>query len=77
MARRNANGEGSRPRRRPDGRWEGRYCIETPDGHNRRSVYGATITQGNDAIESPAAFESLPLYSWFGHPGLLSFGRFA
>lgn len=42
MARRNANGEGSRPRKRPDGRWEGRYWIETSDGHKRHSVYGAT-----------------------------------
>ena len=25
MAKKNANGEGSRPRKRPDGRWEGRY----------------------------------------------------
>lgn len=42
MAKRNANGDGSRPRKRPDGRWEARYWIETTEGRKRRSVYGAT-----------------------------------
>ena len=42
MAKRNANGEGSRPRKRADGRWEGRYWLETTEGRKRRSVYGAT-----------------------------------
>ncbi len=32
------NGEGGKPRKRPDGRWEARYYV---DG-KRRSVYGAT-----------------------------------
>ncbi|HKH78174.1 MAG TPA: N-terminal phage integrase SAM-like domain-containing protein, partial [Rubrobacteraceae bacterium] len=38
MAKKNANGEGSRPRRRPDGRWEARYW----SGDKRRSLYGKT-----------------------------------
>ncbi len=42
MARKNGNGEGSRPRRRPDGRWEARYWAETPTGRKRSSVYGKT-----------------------------------
>ncbi len=32
------NGEGGKPRRRPDGRWETRYYVEG----KRRSVYGRT-----------------------------------
>ena len=38
MARKNGNGEGSRPRERADGRWEARYWV----GEKRRSVYGST-----------------------------------
>ena len=41
MAKKNGNGEGS-IRQRKDGRYEARYCIETPDGLKRRSVYGKT-----------------------------------
>jgi hypothetical protein len=37
----NGNGEGN-IRQRPDGRWEARYCVETPEGLKRRSVYGRT-----------------------------------
>ena len=45
MAKKNANGEGSRPRQRADGRWEARYCVDTPDGPKRRSVYGKTCKE--------------------------------
>ena len=38
MARKNGNGEGSRPRERTDGRWEARYW----SGGRRQSVYGKT-----------------------------------
>ena len=38
MAKKNGNGEGSRPRKRPDGRWEARYW---KDG-KRKSIYVAT-----------------------------------
>ena len=38
MARKNANGEDSRPRKRADGRWEARYWSEG----KRRGVYGNT-----------------------------------
>ena len=38
MVKKNANGEGSRPRKRPDGRWEARYWSEG----KRRSLYGET-----------------------------------
>ena len=40
MARR-GNGEGSIGRRR-DGRWEGKYTVQTVDGPKRRAVYGKT-----------------------------------
>ena len=42
MAQKNANGDGSRPRKRPDGRYEARYWIVTPDGRKRQSVYAST-----------------------------------
>ncbi len=41
MARKNGNGDGTRPSKRPDGRWEARYWAETPTGRKRRSVYGS------------------------------------
>ncbi len=37
----NGNGE-ENVRQRSDGRWEARYCVETPEGLKRRSVYGKT-----------------------------------
>ncbi|MGB7147120.1 tyrosine-type recombinase/integrase [Mycobacterium sp.] len=41
-ARRNANGEGG-VYRRTDGRWEGKFFVDTPDGRRKRvSVYGDT-----------------------------------
>lgn len=39
VERKRGNGEGSRPRKRPDGRWEARYMDANG---KRRSVYGAT-----------------------------------
>ena len=42
MAKKRGNGEGSRPRKRPDGRWEARYTIHTPKGPKRKTVYGRT-----------------------------------
>jgi integrase len=60
VARKNGNGEGSRPRKRPDGRWEARYWSEG----RRRSVYGKTRREAADKLakavaaaeESPVAF---------------------
>lgn len=60
MARKNGNGEGSRPRERADGRWEARYWV---DG-KRRSVYGGTRKEAADKlakalanIDEPPAFK--------------------
>jgi integrase len=51
VAKKNANGDGSRPRNRPDGRHEARYWMETTTGRKRRSVYGATR---KECAEKPA-----------------------
>lgn len=60
MAKR-ANGEGGKPRKRLDGRWEARYW---KDG-KRKSVYGATrkeaadkLTKALATIDEPPAFKS-------------------
>src|SRR5918999_4045652 len=63
VAKKNANGEGSRPRRRPDGRWEGRYWIETSDGHKRHSVYGATRKECAEKLaDAMAAKHDAPVF---------------
>jgi integrase len=46
VARKNGNGEGSRPRQRVDGRWEARYWV----GGTRRSVYGSTRKEAADKL---------------------------
>lgn len=60
MARKNGNGEGSRPRERADGRWEARYWV----GEKRRSVYGNSRKEAADKlakaianIDEPPAFK--------------------
>ena len=63
MARRNANGEGSRPRKRPDGRWEGRYWIEIPDGRKRRSAHGATRKEcAEKLVDAVVAKHDAPVF---------------
>jgi pimeloyl-ACP methyl ester carboxylesterase len=42
VAKKNTNGDGSRPRKRPDGRYEAPYWVETTTGRKRRSVDGNT-----------------------------------
>src|SRR5215212_11570586 len=42
MTRKRGNGEGSRPRKRPDGRWEALYTIHTSQGPKRKTLYGST-----------------------------------
>jgi integrase len=51
VARKNANGEGSRPRQRPDGRWEARYWV----AGKRRSVYGSTRKEAADKLAKALA----------------------
>ena len=50
MARKNSNGDGTRPRKRPDGRWEARFWVETPTGRKRRSVYGSSRKEVADKL---------------------------
>jgi integrase len=65
VAKKNGNGEGSRPRERSDGRWEARYWV----GGKRRSVYGSTRKEAADKLakaianseESHAAFAATNL----------------
>ncbi|MEU0497517.1 hypothetical protein [Mycobacterium sp. NPDC006124] len=48
--RRNANGQGG-VYRRTDGRWEGKFFVDTPDGRRRRvSVYGDTEREALDEL---------------------------
>jgi len=46
--KKNANGEGSKARRRKDGRYETRAVLETPAGRKRVSFYGATAKEANE-----------------------------
>ena len=56
MAKKNANGEGSRPRKRPNGRWEARYWSEG----RRRSVYGETRKEVAEKLAKSMAAEEAP-----------------
>ena len=42
MSKKRGNGEGSRQRKRSDGRWEARYTIYTSEGPKRKTLYGRT-----------------------------------
>ena len=44
----NANGEGSKARRRKDGRYETRAVLDTATGRRRVSFYGATAKEANE-----------------------------
>jgi integrase len=56
VARKNGNGEGSRPRQRADGRWEARYWV----GETRRSVYGSTRKEAADKLAKAIANDEEP-----------------
>ena len=59
MVRKNANGEGSRPRKRPDGRREARYWSEG----GRRSVYEETRKEVAEKLaKAMAAKEDPPTF---------------
>jgi integrase len=63
VAKKNANGDGTRPRKRPDGRYEARYWAETTTGRKRRSVYGATRKECAEKLaEAAAAREAEPMF---------------
>jgi integrase len=56
VARKNGNGEGSRPRQRADGRWEARYWV----GGKRYSVYGSTRKEAADRLARAIANSEEP-----------------
>lgn len=71
VERKRGNGEGGKPRKRPDGRWEARYWS---NGH-RRSVYGDTrkevagkLTQAMATKDDAPAFEptTITVREFFG-----------
>ena len=50
MTRKRGNGEGSRPRKRPDGRWEARYTVHGSQGPKRKTLYGRTRHEVADKL---------------------------
>jgi hypothetical protein len=68
VARKNANGEGSRPRERADGRREAWYWV---DG-KRRSVYGSTRKEATDKLSKVLATTDDPQRSCRQKSRLLS-----
>src|SRR4028118_32184 len=73
----NGNGEGN-IRRRPDGRWEARYCVETTEGLKRRSVYSWTrqdvankltakiANKATELVEQATTEEAIKVRDFFG-----------
>jgi hypothetical protein len=47
-AKKNVNGEGTKTRKRADGRYEMRAVLDTPTGRRRVSFYGKTAKEAND-----------------------------
>lgn len=58
--RKRGNGEGGKPRKRPDGRWEARY---TDANNKRRSVYGSTRKEvAGKLVEALAHKDDAPVF---------------
>jgi integrase len=51
---RRGNGEGS-IRRRKDGRWEGRFTVQTPDGPKQKTLYGKTRKEVSERLTEAMA----------------------
>ena len=73
MAKR-ANGEGSRPRKKPNGRYEARATLDTPAGRRRVSFYGATAKEA--AEKRTAAIADRDRGILFTDPGRLTVGEY-
>ncbi len=65
-----ANGEGSKPRRKINGRYEARSTLDTPTGHKRVSFYGATAKEAAD--KRTAAIADRNRGALFVDPGWLT-----
>ena len=59
MAKKNANGAGSRPRKRADGRWEGRYWSEG----KRRSIYGKSRKEVADKLADALSGDGVAVFA--------------
>ncbi len=73
MAKR-ANGEGSKPRKKPNGRYEARATVDTPTGRRRVSFYGATAKEAAD--KRIAATADRNRGALFTDPGRLTTGEY-
>ena len=73
MAKR-ANGEGSKPRKKPNGRYEARATMNTPTGRRRVSFYGATAKEA--AEKRTAAIADRNRGVLFTDPGRLTVGEY-
>ena len=55
MAKKPANGEGSTPYKRKDGRWCARYTSQTVNGAKRKAVYGKTRAEAAQKLAKALA----------------------
>jgi len=62
VAGKRGNGEGGISRRR-DGRWEGRYHVDTAEGRKRRIVYGKTRKEVAEKLAKAISEKDKPLRS--------------
>ena len=72
--RKNANGEGSKARRRKDGRYETRAVLDTPTGRRRVSFYGETAEEANNKRFQALADQARGIL--FSDPGRLTVGEY-
>jgi integrase len=54
------NGEGSKLRKRPDGRWEARYYADTPTGRKRKTLYAKTRKEVARKLANALAEQETP-----------------
>ena len=69
-----ANGEGSKPRRKANGRYEARATLDTPTGRRRVSFYGATAKEAGEKRTAAVADRNRGLL--FTDPGQLTTGDY-
>jgi integrase len=69
-----ANGEGSNPRKKSNGRYEARAALDTPTGCKRVSFYGATAKEATE--KRTAAVADRNRGALFSDPGRLTVGEY-
>jgi integrase len=70
MTSKRGNGEGSRLRKRPDGRWEARYTIHTSGGPKRKTLYRRTRQEVADKLSRALSDRAQGLTFEAGSPKL-------